>query len=430
LPSVDDRLTATSMRPGMSAKTTTKNHRYYNIVVWTIVGVLAIGLLPWTNDWNSDGLRLAILIILLVLLSPTLLNWIAIVLFRLDPYGRNRSVFELNNMLLSLAVTIDKLLCLIPNNPYAGGYYQHSHTLALNYLQYAERDQAEKVLRNLQSEMATKLGEDNFLLFDIYALSISLYREADKHAECEQSISRFMTLSEKHADDAAPASLAGPLGEAACYLAKMGKLEESEKTIAKTISLFESIDDQALKNSCRPAYLTNIGLAYCYNEKLDEAAELLREHQQLLASLNDVSIDKVYANCNLSWVLNELNQHEESVALGEETIRLFEKIKFEDEQTQAIVFANYAEALAGLSRASEAKEMMEQYFPLLLDLRKNCLPETAATYRSKAKIFASLGESSLATENYDKAISILTDQVEPNHPRVKRWIDELSEFKN
>jgi tetratricopeptide (TPR) repeat protein len=414
----------------MSSTNFPQNSRYYNAVVWTLVGILAISLFPWTGDWNTDGPRLAILIALIFLMSPTLLGWLAIFVSMIDRDAKNRLVFQTNKMIFSSAISIDKILRLVPNHLYGGGYFHHMQMQANNFIRYAKPDEAKKVLRDLRSDVEKKLGDDSVALVDVLALSVSVFRESDNQSECEEAIAKLRELFEKYESKISPSMICSVLSESACYLAKIGKLKESAKLISKATETFEGIEDSKIRESCRDAYYINIALANCYNENLDQALSLINEHQAwTIKNRGATSVDVVFNYSNASWIMNEHSMFQESVIACENALQLSKTSKAVDDNTVLIINGNYADALAGVGRSAEAKKLMDTHFSKLIPLQENCSPELAATYRTIARIYSSIGDQNAAQTNSEKAVSMLVDAIGPDHPRSKRWKKELQSFR-
>ncbi len=414
----------------MSSTNPPQNSRYYNAVVWTLVGILAISLFPWTGDWNNDGPRLAILIALVFLLSPTLLGWLGVFASMADREAKNRLVFQINKMIFTAAISMDKFLQIIPNHLYGGGYIYHMQMQANNFIRYAERDEAERVLRELRSEIEKKYGTNSIALIDVLSLSVSLYLETDKQNDCEETIATLTELFEKNKSTVSPSTICSVLSESACFLAKTGKLKASAKLISKATETFDAIEDSKIRDSCRDAFYTNIALANCYNEDSDKALLLINEHQAwTIENRGAESLDVVFNYSNASWILNELSMFQESVTACEKALQIYQKKNAVDEKTILVINGNYADALAGVGRWEEAKTLMDTQFAKLIPQQANCNAELAATHRTMARICSSSGDQKAAQMNYEKAVSMLVDAIGPDHPRSKRWQRELQSFR-
>lgn len=403
---------------------------YGLLIFGTCVFLLILFFSPLpVNDPSIEIGKRVFLFIGFMLVSPSIFRNIASTGWLLDSNYNNNAWYIFGELFLSLSVTVNQILRVIPKNPYAADHYHNLNALGLHYCLYRKSDKAEALFKDLIALIEKEKGECCPELIEPWLQLIGVYRDSGKFDDCQTAIEKFQFLIDKYSDQIELRDVSAGLCDACILLAKRGHQKESIQMADKALSLLDRVRDEFYRENMRPVTINNVAIVYAFGNQYSKAELLMKQQAELSYEKfgdNDLRTSRAYNN--LTWVLNCQYKYEEALQYGEKAKAIVERNAKPDSIEYIYAVSNYADSLVGLKRVEEAKPILLKTFEQKLEILKTVDPDLASTYRSMGFLFAECKDTPKATTYFQKAVTMLSDCFPADHPKIKQWRKEAEDL--
>ena len=380
------------------------------ILATIIFNLFPIGL------WEA---RLAGNAVMLFILSPLLLNWLAV-------YFMSKKIWTAMLLCADLAVLVSRLMKLIPNNPFALNLMPSMklQVLATFHLErFPEADAlCQKAIKLYEKQRPRKVAQ----IAELKTLRGSILASAGNYDESEKMTRS--AIADLESSGAEPFIIFSGLAELAASLGRQGQIESSIAAGKRALEMAERVSNSASESEQILLAMTINNLAVCYEEAGFEEIALDMHKRSLKIRLKfsgEKSQDAMVAFTNVGYTQLCLGINDEGLQNCKKAMDIASELGLLNTRLGFTLICNYGSALLANGKIEQAEKELLRSTSLREKAKDGQLHEN---YHELGKLYREKGDYSKSQTNFDRALSLRENRLGKVHPLVGKTLEEYSKL--
>lgn len=406
-----------------------KKHNTYRILIFVTIVVWFFSVRVAADGLITSEVAIMISAVAFLLTAPALAGILSVgCLLGSELMPKARQTF-LNVGLVTgqFTIVLDKVLSVIPGNPYAWGRAAHLWEMSLVVLLKDSHDDGIELLETCLKLAEEQEGAESAAVLETLTLLTGAYRNRGRFEESEKAGLRSIAILEKRGPTAA-VNVGTIYADLCVTYSRQGRIKEAEVTGERaTEILFGAADGEIPgKEGLIGIALNNLACVYDDACQYDRAFEIYKRALDLkIRALQEGDPSIGVAHCNMAFILCILNRYEEALEHANKSKQGLEVAGDRDSKHWADTIRNIGIAERGLGKFDDAeKHQLESQKYYEKNLQSNH-PSLGECYRELGVLYREMNEHYKSRHFFQKSVEVYESAMGKEHPQVLRTLQEF-----